>query len=309
MCNNCSRRSFLKKTGIIGTAGVIGLKTSYAKSAENQQSAVVAVVTGDPDKAVARAVEILGGIDTFIPRESQVILKPNISFPNPVHWGSTTNPEIVKAVSELVIQSGAKRVIVADNTMQDSELCFEKTGFNAAFSGNDKVKLIQLNRESFFEDVEIPGGEALKSVKIAKLIGKCDVLINMPCAKSHAATEVSFGLKNLMGMVWDRKYFHTGTDLHAGIAELATIIRPKLTILDATRALLTAGPTGPGKVQELHTIVAGTDPLAVDAYAVSMVPWNRRSLSAQSVKHLDHAATLDLGEIDLSRITVIKETV
>ncbi|MBN1290991.1 MAG: DUF362 domain-containing protein [Candidatus Latescibacteria bacterium] len=309
MWDQISRRTFFKKTGVIGATGLIGLKSSPVISSDDLKSSVIAVITGDPDKAVARAVEILGGFDKFIPHDSQILLKPNISFPNPAHWGSTTNPDVVKAVAALAVQSGAKRVIIADNTMQDSELCFEKTGFNAAFSEDDAVKLIQLNRESFFTEIDVPGGKALKSVKIAKLIGKCDVLINMPCAKSHAATEVSFGLKNLMGLVWDRKFFHTGTDLHTGIAELATVIRPQLTILDATRALLTAGPTGPGKVQELHTIIAGTDPLTVDAYATSMVPWNRRSLSAQSVTHLNHAATLGLGKIDLNKITIIKETV
>ena len=101
-------------------------------------------------------------------------------------------------------------------------------------------------------------------MKIAKLLARCDVFINMPCAKSHAATQVSFGLKNLMGLIFDRTYFHSGTDLHTAIAELATVIKPHITILDATRALVTGGPTGPGKVQDMGTIIAGTNPLAVD---------------------------------------------
>jgi len=166
-----------------------------------------------------------------------------------------------------------------------------------------------LNRESFFSEASVPDGKALKSVKTAKLIDRCDVLINLPCAKSHAATDVSFGLKNLMGLIWDRKYFHTSTDLHAGIAELAATIRPQLTILDASRTLVTAGPTGPGKVQELHTVIAGVDPLAVDAYACTLVPWNNRSISAQMVKHLNHASSLGIGEIDLKKLEILKSSI
>ncbi len=311
MPNNETRRKFLRKAGLTGgavTAGCVSrlIKPSQVLSNDYPASIDVAVVSGTTEKTVKHAFELLGGIEKFIHAGDLVLLKPNISFPNPERWGSTTSPAIVSAVARLALQAGARRVIVADNTMQDSALCFEKTGINAEFDGVEKVKLIQLNRESFFSETAVADGKALTSVKIAKLIDRCDVLINLPCAKSHAATDVSFGLKNLMGLIWDRKYFHTGTDLHAGIAELATIIRPHITILDASRALVTAGPTGPGKVQELRTVIAGVDPLAVDAYACTLVPWNNRSISARMVKHLNHASSIGIGEMDLKKLKISK---
>ena len=107
-----------------------------------------------------------------------------------------------------------------------------------------------------------------------------------------------------MGLIWDRNYFHQGTDLHQGIAELATVIRPHLTIMDATRALVTNGPTGPGKVQDLNTIIAGVDPLAVDAYSLTIANWNNRSLTVDTVKHLAYAADLNVGETDLKKLVV-----
>ena len=314
MPNIETRRKFLRKTVLTGSAVTAGfvsrlLKPPQVFSNDDPAAVDVAVVSGTPEKTVKHAFELLGGVEKFIHAGDLVLLKPNISFPNPERWGSTTSPAIVSAVARLALQAGAERVIVADNTMQDSALCFEKTGINAEFDGVEKVNLIQLNRESFFSETTVTDGKALTSVKIAKLIDRCDVLINLPCAKSHAATDVSFGLKNLMGLIWDRKYFHTGTDLHAGIAELATIIRPHITILDASRALVTAGPTGPGKVQELRTVIAGVDPLAVDAYACTLVPWNNRSISAQMVKHLNHASSLGIGEIDLNRLEIVKTSV
>jgi len=269
----------------------------------------IAVVQGDPSAAAAAAIKLLGGMGRFVSAGATVLMKPNISFPNPEKWGSTTNPFVVRAVADLALQAGAARVIVADHTMRDSAQCFGVTGIAKAFEGDEKVRLIPLDNESLFREVSIAKGKALRTVKVAGLLERCSCVINLPCAKSHAATDVSFGLKNLMGLVWDRQHFHEGIDLHTGIAELATLIRPTLTILDATRSLLTGGPTGPGKVLELHMIVAGTDPLGVDSYAMTLAAWNNRSLDAGSVPHLAKAAELGVGEIDIRKLQVKKETV
>lgn len=311
MSNHLSRRKFIKKCGQIGAGVVasISLPPFRSLAKANSEQVDLAVVQGNPIHAVAKAFDLIGGIKKYVNPNDMVLLKPNVSFPSPKNWGSTTNPEVVKAVAQLVIEAGASRVIVADNTMREGMICFERTGLIDELKELDQVKVIPLQQESHFAEVEVPNGNAIKSVKIAKLIQRCNVLINLPCAKSHAATDVSFGLKNLMGLIWDREYFHQGTDLHTAIAELSTVIRPQLTILDATRALVTGGPTGPGKIHELNTIIASTDPLAVDAYTASLTNWNNRSTSAQSIKHLSHAAKIGVGEIDLDNVTVKKETI
>lgn len=311
MLKYLSRRKFLKKcsqTGVAVTANIMlqPFMPSVVKAKVDSEPVDLAVVQGNPEKAAAKAFELLGGIEKFVHPNDSVLLKPNASFPNPSIWGSTTNPEMVKAVAQLVLQAGAKRVIVADNTMRNGDLCFKRTGLIAELAGLEKVKLVPLQRESYFTEIAVPNGKAIKTVKIAKLIKRCNLLINLPCAKSHTATDVSFSLKNLMGLIWDRVYFHNSTDLHTAIAELATVICPQLTLLDASRGLVTNGPTGPGKVQEFHSIIAGTDPLAVDAYAVTLTNWNNRSLTAQSVKHLAHAATLGVGEIELEKLKIKK---
>jgi len=310
MSGHLSRRNFIKKCGhSLGGMASYPLFQSALKISDIKGEPIdLAVVKGNPEKAVMKAIELLGGMQKFIHAKDEVFLKPNVSFPNPAAWGSTTSPEVVKTVAHLALQAGASRVIVADNTMREGSLCFEKTGIQAALKDlGKKVKIIPLQRESYFEEVTIPEGKALKSCRIAKLIKRCKVFINLPCAKSHSATEVSFGLKNLMGVIWDRVYFHSGTDLHTAIAELATVVRPHLTLLDATRALVTGGPTGPGKVQVLNTIIAGIDPLAVDSYAVTIENWNQRSQNSQNILHLSRASTLGIGEIKFENLSVKKE--
>lgn len=308
---NISRRHFIKKCG--QTSGILAanflLSPHLFSSSLSSNNIDLIEVKGDPEKAVEMALQHLGGIEKFVRPNDTVLIKPNASFPSPVEWGAITNPKVIKTVAKLSIEAGAKRVIVADYTMRKGDVCFVKTGLKAEINGIKNSKIISLEKKTYFKEVPVPNGEALKSVKIAKLIEKSDVLINMPCAKSHSATGVSFGLKNLMGLIWDRQYFHSSTDLHMAIAELATVIRPNLTILDATRALLTGGPTGPGKVQELNTIIAGTDPLAVDAYATTIANWNNQSLSANTVKHLAHASTIGVGNMDLNNQIIKRTTV
>jgi uncharacterized protein (DUF362 family) len=109
-----------------------------------------------------------------------------------------------------------------------------------------------------------------------------------------------------MGLVWDRKTFHRDLDLNQAIADLASVLRPAFTLMDANYALLTAGPGGPGKVEQWNKVIAGIDPLAVDAYTVSLGAWYEQRIRPDQVKHLRAANELGLGTIDLENIQVVE---
>jgi uncharacterized protein (DUF362 family) len=111
-----------------------------------------------------------------------------------------------------------------------------------------------------------------------------------------------------MGLIWDRESFHSQFDISQGIADLATVIRPRLTVLDASRALASGGPAGPGDVKKLNLVVAGVDPVAVDAYGVGIVPWYGKSFKGRQVEHLLAAHQRGLGKIDVDRMNIFKGT-
>jgi len=125
----------------------------------------------------------------------------------------------------------------------------------------------------------------------------------MPTAKTHSATGVSLGIKGLMGLIWDRGHLHR-VNLHRAIAELATVIKPGLTVVDATRALTSGGPGGPGKTVTLNKVVAGTDLVAVDSYTVGLAQWYKKSWTGNQVKYIRAAADLGLGEINTSNMQI-----
>jgi uncharacterized protein (DUF362 family) len=261
----------------------------------------------DTAAAVAAAVDALGGIGRFVKPGAVVLLKPNMSFPNPPEWGSTTHPAVIDAVTTLCAGAGAKRIIITDYPMSRAAQCFERSGLNALLAARRELTFVELKEETQFEPVELPRGEEVKTLAVAKLLRKADVFINLPTAKAHSATGVSFGLKNLMGLFWERYPFHRTYNLHNAVADLATIMRPQLTLLDARFALLTNGPQGPGKSAQLDTIVAGVDPVAVDAAGCGLGEWNNRSTSPDSVEHIAHAARRGLGTMDLSSLRIFRQ--
>ena len=115
--------------------------------------------------------------------------------------------------------------------------------------------------------------------------------------------------KNWMGVVESRKYWHWAVDLNRAIAEMATFMKPKLTVLDATRALVTGGPGGPGDVARLDTIVAGTDPVAVDAYGLLLAPFGGEGYKIEDVPYIKMAAELNVGSFELDKKIILKKTI
>jgi uncharacterized protein (DUF362 family) len=134
-----------------------------------------------------------------------------------------------------------------------------------------------------------------------------DVLINVPAAKSHSAAKVTFGLKNWMGAIYARRPWHTFYDLNKAIADLASIIRPQLTVLDATRSLLTGGPAGPGKILHSETVLAGTDPVAVDTLALQLGPFGGNGYSVEDIRYLGYAEALGVGTTKIDELKLVRE--
>lgn len=300
-----TRREFIKISA--GIAAACTLPSSLFNPLKAQSAGpLISVVRGSTEKLVKTAVDELGGIGSFVKSGSTVCIKINISFAANIECGATTNPGIVMQMVTQCLDAGAKEVILYDHTIANATLCVEKSNIKQAIVDKKRVTLLTPSTQQDFREVLIPSGRELSSTKIAKVLDDADVLINMPTAKSHSGTGVSLGLKNLMGLVWDRGALHRA-DLHRAIADLALVITPDLTVVDATRALVTGGPGGPGETVRLDTVVAGIDPVAVDSYTVGLTPWYGRSFTGSEVKHIRAASESGLGEIDTKRM-IITET-
>lgn len=302
------RRESLKKMAQI-TSGLVlasqlpsGLNPLFGQV--SRESFDIGIVTGNPEYAVKKAIELIGGMKEFVKKGDTVVIKPNMGFPNPPVMASTTNPGVVRTVTELCMEAGAKKVLVLDHPLRRPEVCLKRNGILSAIRKIDNTHVFAVTDKQFYKKVNVPDGKVLNSVEILKDVLDADVLINIPIAKSHNATGVTLGIKGLMGVIYDREYFHKMVDLNQAIADLSSVVKPNLTVIDATRVMTSGGPTGPGTVKQLNTIIAGTDPVAVDSAMVPLTKWYGHSFKAENVKHIKFAHELGLGEIDLNKLTI-----
>lgn len=266
----------------------------------------VVEVVGPLEKSLDVLLRTLGGMGRFVRPGSTVLIKPNMSFPNPPELATTTDPRLVRGVIRHCLDAGAREVIVADHPMRAVKLCLEMTGMKKGCSGFHAVHLIGASREGMYREVALPGASVLTRSKVLRVALKADVLINLPRMKSHAATTVSLGTKGNMGLIWDRASFHSRMDLNEAIGDLNTCIRADLTILDGSRVLTAGGPLGPGPVEELNCLIGGADPVAVDALGVQKVHWYGVPVRPEQVAHLVACHRRGVGEIDLNRVQIVK---
>jgi len=258
-------------------------------------------------ESVTALFERMGGLRGLIPVEpsrATIVLKPNICLPDPPQRATTTSPELVDLICRRLIADGAKKIVIADHTLQRNGE-FDRTPWVDFPKKYPEVRLLLAHEERLYEPMTI-AGKVLTKIDVLRVLPKADLFINLPTAKHHSATHVSLGMKNLMGVVWNRSDFHTALDLHKGVADLATAIKPSFTIIDASRVLLTGGPTGPGQIIPENRLFAGRDILALDAFVSSRYSFGGKSLPPSRIEHLQAASEAGVGEIDLAKIRVEK---
>jgi uncharacterized protein (DUF362 family) len=238
---------------------------------------------------VRRALEELGGIRRFVSRTDIVVVKPNIGWDRTPEQAANTNPSLVAEVVRQCWNAGAKKVIVADVSCNDARRCFQRSGIaEAARRAGAEVILPEPER---FKDVDLQG-DVLQNWPVFEPFLAADKIINIPIAKHHSLTGTTLGMKNWYGILGGPRH-QLHQRIHESLVDLADFIRPTLTIIDAYRVLMRNGPTG-GSVEDVvlkKTVLAGTDPVALDAYAAKAY-WN---LDLHSLPYLRLAAERGLG--------------
>jgi uncharacterized protein (DUF362 family) len=246
----------------------------------------------------------VGGIERYVKQGADVIVKPNIC--NAYHgpeYASTTNPEVVAAIVALCLGAGAKRVRVMDfpfgGTAQNA---YETSGIAQAIEAAGGQ--MELMNSLKYQTVEIPNAQALSKTEIYADILDADVVINVPIAKHHSMATLTLGLKNLMGVVLDRGALHA-RGLPQSIVDLATVVRPQLTVIDATRILVANGPTGGNlnDVKQMDTVIASADVVAADAYATTLFGKTGADIAYITLANERGLGTMDLGSIKIEEIS------
>lgn len=304
-----NRREFLKKElkGALLAATGAALFPGLSSFSWAQEFPELVVIKGSPGPAVRAAVEQLGGMKAFVKPGSKVVIKPNMSFADPPEIATNTHPLVIRELAAMCREAGAAWVRVLDHTLQNEERCIE--GVEKVCQIFNEKMVFGLSNAELYRETPISGGVELKKTDVVRDALAADVLIAAPVAKSHSATGVSLSMKGMMGLIYDRRTLHRDHDLATAVVDLASLLKPHLVVVDATRVLSTNGPSGPGKVLLENTIIASRDMVAADALAVSMFEWYGRKMAPRQVKHILLAHERGLGRMDVEKLTRVEERV
>jgi uncharacterized protein (DUF362 family) len=298
-----NRRDFIKGAAAAGLALRFGPRAFTGQAASLAPLPAVAAIEGESPAAITKAaIAALGGMAKFVGKGDKVVIKPNIGWDRTPEMAACTNPEVVRTVVELVLEAGAKKAIVIDNTTNQAKRCYVRSGIQEAVkqAGGDML---------FADDYRIKKmalkGEWIKEWEVLLDVVESDKIINLPIAKHHSLCRLTLGAKNWLGATGGaRNQFHQS--LEKAVVDLSAFFKPRLTVLDAYRILVRNGPQG-GRVSDTELrkmIIAGTDPVAVDAMAASLFGVEPRELP-----YLELARERGLGEFDLGKVRIEKRKI
>ncbi|MBL8151940.1 MAG: DUF362 domain-containing protein [Blastocatellia bacterium] len=319
----------LATTGLVCAGSVAGLSAIWDRQGDagltgkpplllpkfsvelSSASPKMAIVHGtDTAMMIKAAVGELGGFQHFIKRNDIVMVKPNVAFDRAPILGATTNPDVLMAVVKYCYEAGAKEVIVADNPINAPEGAFYKSGIrDAALQAGAKVIYPDSNA---FQDLTVSSDKSRPSFAIKKPwpffykpFQRATKVIGVAPLKDHNLCHASMTIKNWYGLLGGRRNrFHQ--DIHNIVYDLALMMTPTFVILDATRILMSNGPTG-GRMSDVvagNTIIAGVDQVAVDAYGYTLLGRDPEKLQYLVYAHERGAGNRNWKELNIRELTI-----
>jgi uncharacterized protein (DUF362 family) len=260
---------------------------------------IVRIEEDQVEKAVRKALDLIGGIEAIVNPGEKVLLKVNwCVVPEDPKVGVVTNPVVARAVADLIKEAGAEPII-GDSAARgvDTDLVIKATGYGKL--ADEGYQIANLDKEKVIK-LECPGSELLHTMKTFELATKVDKIIDIPLFKTHDSAEATLGLKNMKGLLHDdqkSKLHREG--LYTGIADVNLRFPPDLVVYDGTWAMEGLGPMY-GIPFELNLILAARNVVAGDAVAGNIMGFEPAELIVTKI-----AYERGLGEMNLDKIAIL----
>jgi uncharacterized protein (DUF362 family) len=318
-----SRRSFIY-AGIVGGAALL-LGKRFALGANHAGSAPTSVPTSMPASAPATApggpsvdIWVFHGEDKAAMMKScmktlsenggfpagakKLTLKVNAAWFRSPAQGANTHPELADGFLKGCKDRGLTELVLPEHSCDRAEDTFAKSGLLEAAKANGARMINMAAEKGLFKETTLERGQSLKQARVARDFLETDVIVNMPVAKHHGGAGMTCAMKNWMGAVEDRGFWHKN-NLHQCIADFSTLLRPNWTIIDATRIMLDKGPQGPTNKMDLaNLVILCKDQVAADAYMATLMPEEIQ----KKVHYLRMAREMKLGAGEPSQWNIHK---
>ncbi|MCR5164881.1 MAG: DUF362 domain-containing protein [Thermoguttaceae bacterium] len=302
-----NRHDFLKSLAAAGAAASVSVEGASSVMAQaataGKPTDLVVAMGGEPAEMFNASIKKMGGIERFVKKGQVVCIKPNAAWDRTPECAANTNPQLISSLIKACFEAGAKEVNVVEHTCDNWRMAYKNSGIEDAVI-KAGANMLPGDDESYYREVEIPGAVKLKKAKVLKAILDADVWFNVPCLKCHVGARMTIAMKNLMGIVWDRRFFHSN-DLHQCIADSCLIRPPVLNIVDAYRTMKTNGPKGRSEADAVLTkaLFMSTDMVAVDTTATRF--FNRIvDMPLDQVSYLAMGQDLGIGTMNIKSLKV-----
>jgi uncharacterized protein (DUF362 family) len=302
------RRDFFKTSMGAGVAAgaalsLGGYEKLWASSPISTKYDLIAIMGGSPDAMFDLGIQELGGMGTFVQKGQKVLVKPDIGWDVIPELAANTNPLLVKRIIEHCFKAGAKEVYVFDHTCDNWINAYKNSGIEKA-AKSAGAKVAPGNSEKYYQSIEIPTGVKLKNAKVHEILLDADVFINVPVLKDHSSTRMTACLKNNMGLVWDRRYWHSN-NLHQCIADYALFEKkPALNVIDCYNVMVKHGPQGVSKedLVLMKSQIITTDWVAGDTAAAKMLRVDPQKIDYILIAHKMGLGNMNIDSLSIKRI-------
>ena len=255
-------------------------------------SSKVAIAKGERGhEPVFKALDLVN-YETALSGWSTVLIKVNFITTKTWDTGATTDPMVVEAIIERLKNLNVKIYVVeSDATITNADTAYKTTGMKEMAQRNG-VECLNLRHVKDRVKIKVPQGLTLSSVTVPRIVTE-SAIISAAKLKTHTATKVTLGMKNMFGLLPDKfkgKYHMKG--ISKVIVDVNTVLKSSLTVIDGFVGMEGRGPSD-GKPVKMDLIIAGKDPVATDATAARLMGFDPHEIS-----HIRNAHEKGLGNID-----------
>jgi uncharacterized protein (DUF362 family) len=252
----------------------------------------VAIVKGERGfEPVFKALDLID-YQSALAGYKKVLIKVNFITTKTWESGATTDPMVVEALLQRLKPLHMEVYVVeSDATMTNADSAFKATGMAEMCKRND-VECLNLRHVKDKVKIQIPQGDALKEITVPRLVTE-SAIISAAKMKTHMATKVTLGMKNMFGILPDKmKFTYHARGISKVVVDINSVLKPNLTVIDGFVAMEGRGPTD-GSPIKMDLIIAGKDPVATDATCARVM-----GLDPHEISHIHSANEKGIGQID-----------
>lgn len=270
----------------------------------NSRVSIVRCTSYEPPlllEATKKAIDLIGGITSFIKPQSKVLVKPNLLMAKEPESGIDTHPEVVRAVIKILKEINCK-IYLGDGP---------SVWGNQAKDVDDVYEISGMKKVSCEEDIELVKFDKRRwrgKFPLTTWLDNCDYLVSVPKFKTHNITILTGAIKNLFGLIPGtyktelHKNYFKADDFSKILVDIYAQVKPSLTMVDSIIAMEGDGPATSGKLRNTGLLLASSDCVALDSVLALIM-----NLEPFDILTTKEAAKRGLGIADINSISVLGE--